>query len=536
VIDDPMSSMITRLLRRASPSGDRYPVRLLDRLKIKQKLTLVLALSGLSLLAAVVLGGSILYQKMVSDREEQTKQLVEVARGIVQSWYDKAQSGSLTQAEAQAGAVAALRPLRYGSDGYFAINRYDGLTVLHANRPQLEGQHRLDVTDADGVPHVRLQIDVAKRGGGFVYFRFPRIGGKEAVPKVYYATAFEPWEWVIGSGVYIDDIDGEFRANFTRLALIAAGIFAVATLCAYSVNHNISASLGRLKANMERLAAGDLTVDIVEADRRDEMGEMGKAMRVFKDNAVAAQQLQAEKEKRRELEIMVAHADRVDAIGRLAGGIAHDLNNALVPVLAMTKSVMSRFDKDSREYTKLDLVLMGANRARELVQQVLAFARKQTIEKREFDLAQVVSDGIRMLRASVPATIKLVSTIEPVPVVYGDGGQLNQVLVNLVSNGAQAIGERPGIITVVLRAKNPQQVRLSVSDTGSGMDEDTKAHIFEPFFTTKGVGEGTGLGLSVVHGIVTSHGGTITVESRPGEGTRVDVILPATRRKEASVA
>jgi signal transduction histidine kinase len=287
---------------------------------------------------------------------------------------------------------------------------------------------------------------------------------------------------------------------------------------------------------MERLAAGDLTVEIADAERRDEIGEMGKAMLVFKDNAVAAQQLEAEKERRWELEMMVGHADRVDAIGRLAGGIAHDLNNALVPVLAMTKSVMSRLPKDGREHAKLDLVMMGAQRARELVQQILAFSRKQEIEMRDLDLAQVVSDGIRLLRAGLPATINLVSTIEPVPAIHGDAGQLNQVLVNLVSNAAQAVGDRPGKVTVNLQSPDASHVRLAVSDTGCGMDEKTRARIFEPFFTTKPVGEGTGLGLSVVHGIVLSHGGTITVDSKFGAGTRFEVILPVVRRAEAAVA
>jgi len=512
------------------------PVRLLDRLKIKQKLTLVLALSGLSLLAAVLLGGSILHQKMVSDREAQTKQLVEVALGIVRSWYDKAQSGSVTEEAAQAGAIAALRPLRYGNDGYFAINRYDGMTVLHSNKPALERKYRMDVTDVDGVPHVRLQIEAARAGGGFVYFRFPRIGGTEAVPKVYYAAAFEPWQWVVGTGVYIDDIDGEFRANFARLAAIAATIFAVATLCAYSVNQNISASLGRLKVNMERLAAGDLTAEIADAERGDEVGEMGKAMRVFKVNAVAALQLQVERERRRELEMMVNHADRVDAMGRLAGGIAHDLNNALVPVLAMTKSVMSRLPKDGREHAKLDLVIMGAQRAKELVQQILAFSRKQQIEMRDMDLAKVVTDGIKLLRAGLPSTINLVSEIERVPAIHGDEGQINQVLVNLVNNAAHAIGDRPGTVTVSVQSNGESEVRLAVSDTGCGMDEKTQARIFEPFFTTKPVGEGTGLGLSVVHGIVLSHGGTIVVDSASGRGTRFEVTLPALRRVDAAVA
>jgi two-component system cell cycle sensor histidine kinase/response regulator CckA len=310
-----------------------------------------------------------------------------------------------------------------------------------------------------------------------------------------------------------------------HLILIAGAIFGCAIFCAYLIHGNISRALGRLKVTMEVLAGGELAVEIPEVDRNDEIGDMAKVMRIFKDNAAAARMFEAERAKRREREVAVQHADRVDALGRLASGIAHDLNNALVPVLAMTKSVIVRYPKESREYTSLELALMGAQRARELVPQILAFGRKEAIEYREFDLTQAVSDGIKLLRASLPSTIRLVTTIEPVPAFHGDRGQLYQVLINLVTNAAQAIGDRPGSITVALHADLAEGVQLTVTDSGSGMDEQTIARMFEPFFTTKARGKGTGLGLSVVHEIVKSHGGTITVHSTPGEGTRIDVVF-----------
>ena len=142
-----------------------------------------------------------------------------------------------------------------------------------------------------------------------------------------------------------------------------------------------------------------------------------------------------------------------------------------------------------------------------------------------------------MVRATIPATIHLERRVATVPAVLGDRGQLQQVLVNLVTNAAQAIGTSLGRIVVELTdGARPQLaggdpkrcwVRLSVSDTGPGMDEMTQRRIFEPFFTTKPVGEGTGLGLSVVHGIIDGHGGHITVESAPGEGARFHIFLPA---------
>ena len=167
----------------------------------------------------------------------------------------------------------------------------------------------------------------------------------------------------------------------------------------------------------------------------------------------------------------------------------------------------------------------------------MTFSRKEEGEKALIDVAEMLQQTLDMLRATIPATIHLERRVAAVPAVLGDRGQLQQVLVNLVTNAAQAIGPTLGRIVVELtECDRPQLasseatapwVRLSVTDTGPGMDENTRRRIFEPFFTTKPVGEGTGLGLSVVHGIVDAHGGHIAVESAPCEGARFDIFLPA---------
>jgi PAS domain S-box-containing protein len=231
---------------------------------------------------------------------------------------------------------------------------------------------------------------------------------------------------------------------------------------------------------------------------------------------------------RRMLEAQLHHSQRLEALGTLAGGAAHEINNALVPVIALTKMVAGHLPEDSRDRRSLGTVLVGAERSRDLVKQILAFSRKEEGEQRQdaVDLAAVLRDALRLMRATVPTSIGIAEEIAPVPALAGDPNQLHQVIVNLVTNAAHAIGDGHGTITVGLR-KDGAALRLSVADTGCGMDEATKARIFEPFFTTKEVGKGTGLGLAVVHGIVKQHGGRIEVESAPGRGTRFDVILPA---------
>ena len=157
-------------------------------------------------------------------------------------------------------------------------------------------------------------------------------------------------------------------------------------------------------------------------------------------------------------------------------------------------------------------------------------------------MAGVVREALAMLRATTPSTISLASDIRPVPGFVGDPTQIHQIVVNLVTNAVQAIGNAAGTVSVTLSAvvegpgRKPTSIRLVVSDTGCGMDDATAQRIFEPFFTTKGVGEGTGLGLSVVHGIVTAQGGTIKIESRPGQGSRFVVELPMASEIEVPFA
>jgi signal transduction histidine kinase len=240
-------------------------------------------------------------------------------------------------------------------------------------------------------------------------------------------------------------------------------------------------------------------------------------------------------EKHRRLEEQLHHAQRLESLGTLAGGVAHELNNTLVPVVALSKVVLRHLPESSRDRANLQTIVQASDRARDLVKQILAFSRKQELRRETFDPAVIAAEALSMLRASMPASIRLEQAFAAAALLQGDPGQLHQVIVNLVTNAMHAIGAAQGTITVSLETEpDGAHVRLSVSDTGCGMDEATRARIFEPFFTTKVVGQGTGLGLAVVHGIVTSHGGRIEVESAPGKGTRVSLLFPMRSADAAS--
>jgi signal transduction histidine kinase len=256
---------------------------------------------------------------------------------------------------------------------------------------------------------------------------------------------------------------------------------------------------------------------------RNDKGKAIRSMAVFRD----VTELRAAELRQKDMERQLLHAQKLESLGTLAGGIAHDLNNTLVPVLALTKITAERLPPESRERKNLVTVMRASERARDLVRQILAFSRKEETERQPLDFAAVVREALGMLRASVPATVRITECIAEVPSVFGDAGKLHQVVINLVTNAAHAIGDAMGSISVELAVLEQEHaVRLTVVDTGCGMDETVMARIFEPFFTTKGVGQGTGLGLSVVHGIVSGHGGRLEVKSRVGEGTSFAVYLP----------
>ncbi len=253
-------------------------------------------------------------------------------------------------------------------------------------------------------------------------------------------------------------------------------------------------------------------------------------------------------EMRPQLEDQLRQAQRLEAIGTLAGGIAHDFNNILGVMLGYTEMTLSALPEDSPLKRKLLQVLKAGQRGKELVSQILAFSRPMKQEKRPTQLGALIKETLKMLRATLPTTIELkVSLDNRRDTILADPTQIHQVLINLCANAAHAMREAGGVLEVKLGAvdldaatakqyhdlKPGPYVKLSVSDTGHGMEKATMERIFDPFFTTKAPGEGTGMGLTVVHGIVKSHHGAIVVHSEPGKGSTFEVLLPRIEERAA---
>ncbi|MBW2020218.1 MAG: PAS domain S-box protein [Deltaproteobacteria bacterium] len=245
------------------------------------------------------------------------------------------------------------------------------------------------------------------------------------------------------------------------------------------------------------------------------------------------------------LETQLQHAQRMEAIGTLAGGIAHDFNNILSAIIGNAQLALDDLSGPSSVRYSFEQILEASYRATKLVKQILAFSRQHEHERRPVQLNSIVKETLKLLRASLPSTINIRQNIQSdAGVVFADPTQIHQVLMNLCTNAAHAMRENGGVLEVSLvnvdldaeavvghpDLKPGPCLRLTVRDTGHGMDRAVMERIFDPYFTTKGKGEGTGLGLALVHGIVKSHGGAINVHSELGKGTTFHIFLPRLER------
>jgi PAS domain S-box-containing protein len=242
------------------------------------------------------------------------------------------------------------------------------------------------------------------------------------------------------------------------------------------------------------------------------------------------------------LEDQMRQSQRLEAMGTLAGGIAHDFNNILSPILGYADMVAEELPVDSEAWQYQQAVLKAGFRAKDLVRQILAFARQSEKERLPIQINSIIDETLKLLRASLPSTIEIRQQVDAAnAILMADPTEIHQMIMNLCTNAYHAMQEKGGILGLSLRSVEigneddkvtglnltpGPYLQLDISDTGSGMDKKTMERIFEPYFTTKEKGKGTGLGLSMVHGIVKRNGGHISVYSEPGRGTNFKVYLP----------
>lgn len=285
-----------------------------------------------------------------------------------------------------------------------------------------------------------------------------------------------------------------------------------------------------LERETQRLTKDGQLIDVTISQSvcRDDQGKATDILFVIRDIT-----------DKKELEKQIQHVQKMETIGSLAGGIAHDFNNILMLMLGRAELAMMDMPEDSRARENLEITLKAGARAKGLTEQILVFSRKSAQERKPVQISLIIKEALKLLQAGLPNNIEVLQNIKTnCGTILADSTRIHQLILNLCTNAYHSMRKKGGVLGLSLQNEDlesrdspidlaaGQYLQLTISDTGHGMDKDIMDHIFEPYFTTKVVGEGTGLGLSVVHGIVKSLGGAISVVSEVGKGSRFQVYFP----------
>src|ERR1700722_6859743 len=336
----------------------------------------------------------------------------------------------------------------------------------------------------------------------------------------------------------------------TQMLWLLAGYLAAAIVIAIILSHRLSRPIQRLQAVSRAISSGDYTRALNVNTGIRELHELAVDLEPMRHELggghVRLEAKNKEKEisevRREELQKQLRHRQRLETVGTLASGIAHEINNVLVPIILFTDTALQDLPPAGAPRANLDRVLAAARRAKDVVKKILTFSRELDEAKLALiDLREVVAEALHLFSVLAPPTIEIRTEIdESIPLVRADTTLAAHLLINLCTNAYQAMEGAGGILTIGLRYHehadesgiSRPRVEFWVRDTGRGMDPATVERIFEPFFTTRSVGQGAGLGLSVVHGIVESFGASITVDSKIGVGTTFRIFFPVVARVE----
>ncbi len=431
--------------------------------------------------------------------------------------------------------LSAQRP-----DNAIFVGTFAGFSLLG---PAL-GQNMYAPHDAEERLIVQRLIQTAKSGGGFLTHAVPTRAGSPLSPRRCYLLALPEWEWYVGAGYDLEELERHLAGQERMLVSKVRGqvgtillILGLTGLLALLIGRELA---GRLRQGFSvfeeyfRRAASGLTPIATGRLQSPEFRRLAGAV-----NRMVEERLAVEAEKAR-MAGQLLQSQKMEALGTLAGGIAHDFNNILASVMGYSELGLAKRQAGEDCQKELDEVLKAAERAKRLVRQILTFSRKMDSELRLVDLNQEIRRTLDLLANILPKMVTIRAELgEGLWPVMADPTQLEQVLLNLCSNANDAMPEG-GVLRLAtanleldqeycrrhLNARPGPHVRITVADNGRGMAPDILAHIFEPFFTTKEVGKGTGLGLSTVFGIVQEHGGHLDCQSTVGAGTTFHVYLP----------
>ena len=490
-------------------SDSRLPGGILVRIILPVSLTVILF--GMTIFLLLI---PLIEEKLMDGKREMIRELTESSWSILAVHAEKEREGLLTREEAQLSAIESVRRLRYGPElkDYFWINDMHPSIVMHPYRTDLEGKDISNYIDPNGkhlfVEFVRI---VRTQGAGYVDYEWQwKDDPDRIVPKISYVKGFEPWDWIVGTGIYVEDVRAEISSITRKLTFISLGILLlIVILSAYVVRRGM----------------------MVEQEKK-----------------------QAE-EKARLRQEQLFRAAKMVSLGTLVSGVAHEINNPVTSAMLNTQTLRKVWEGvlpilDDRSLSQgdfqvggmtyqqirdrmpmlLEHIEDGTRRVRDIVTDLKDFARETPSERSDdIDVNKVVEKAIGLVSNLIKKSTDHFSvdyTSDP-PKFKGNIQRIEQVVINLVMNACQALPDNDKAVRVSTGMDpDGSSVFVEVQDQGIGMPPDVIQQIKDPFFTTKRDGGGTGLGLAISDRIVLDHEGKIVFTSEPGEGTTVRVSFP----------
>jgi signal transduction histidine kinase len=456
----------------------------------------------------------ILKDQMMTRKREMVRELTKAAWSTLDAYWEKETSGQMTREVAQSQALEHLRHLRYGPEmkDYFWINDMSPRIIMHPYRPDLEGNDISHYADSNGkLLFVEFVETVKNQGEGYVDYKWQwKDDPGKIVPKISYVKGFSPWGWIIGTGIYIEDVRQESALITRKLTLMCFGVLGIIVgLSSYIIWQGLKSERRRLKAELQA-------------------------------------KIQQEQ---------IFQAAKMTSLGTLVSGVAHEINNPITsvmlnapilqrvwksiePVIQKHCSENGDFKVGSMNYRQiqeripllLEDIADGAKRVKVIVDDLKNYARQAPPEMNDsVDVNEVVTKASGLLSNLIKkATTKFsINRENDLPKFKGNSQRIEQVIVNLMVNACQALTKNSQHISVsTFYDMKSETVGIRVSDGGEGMSQETIERIIDPFFTTKREKGGTGLGLSICDKIIQDHGGFMTFESEIGKGTSVTVSLP----------
>ena len=407
---------------------------------------LLMVTLGMALVAAACLVS--LWQTLMDDRQVAIRQVVETGLSVAVHYQGLAAKGQIDDATARELAKAALRDIRFGHDGFLFVYRTDGVTEALGPFPQLEGKQRIGERDSDGVSFVKNIIDAAQAGGGYSAYRFPKTPGGPPLPKITYSAAFAPWDWVIASGVYTDDLSATFRSQMYWLACLMALVVGPALAFSAVLARGITRPISVVTAAVQKLALGERNVEIAYADRRDEIGDWSRALVVFRDNAIALAGQQAMQAS--EADAKLQRARRQDEITRQFKGRVSALIQSLSTAAATLETAAASMSDTAERTNRQSSGAAGAIGEAAASVQTAATAAEQ------------LSASVRTITEQVGQS----STMCSEAVVQA---QRTDAIVQTLASGAEKIGTVVALINTIADQTNLLALNATIEAARAGV-------------------------------------------------------------------